>query len=395
MTTYVVTLASDDKIKMSEKAFHALYDKSFFLAVLCIQLFGFIMVFSSSLSAADSIYGNSFHFVFRHAAYLIIAWSVALLFLSVDSLTWKKLSPYLLLASLFMLFAVLIVGHEVNGSRRWLNFGLFTVQVTEVVKIFFIMYLAGYLVRRQEELQRELKGFIKPLIVVSLIVGLTLMEPDFGAAVVIVATCLVMMFLAGAKLWQFLVLSLSVSAALAMVAVTQEYRLRRLQSFLDPWSDPFGSGYQLTQSLIAFGRGDWFGQGLGNSLQKLSYLPEAHTDFVMAIIAEELGFVGVFLVVALFLFLFCKVFLIGRQSAKFGNYFSAYLAYGIGVWLSIQTLINIGVNSGVLPTKGITLPLLSYGGNSLIVCTAALAIALRIDYENRLIKIREKRGEES
>lgn len=393
MTTYVVTLAPDNKVKMSERAFHALYDKSFFVAILALQFLGFVMVFSSSLSAAESIYGNSFHFVFRHIAYLILAWGTALGFLAVDSLTWKKLSPYLLIVSLIMLFAVLIVGHEVNGSRRWLNFGFFTIQVTECVKIFFIMYLAGYLVRRREELQRELKGFIKPLVVVSLIVGLTLMEPDFGAAVVIVATCLMMMFLAGAKLWQFLVLSLSVGIALAFVAVTQEYRLQRIQSFLDPWSDPFGSGYQLTQSLIAFGRGDWFGQGLGNSLQKLSYLPEAHTDFVMAIIAEELGFVGVVLVMSVFLFLYAKIFFIGRHAARNNNFFAAYLAYGVGVWLSIQTFINVGVNSGMLPTKGITLPLLSYGGNSLIVCTAALALVLRIDYENRLIKIRQQRGE--
>ncbi|MCW8856580.1 MAG: putative lipid II flippase FtsW, partial [Kangiella sp.] len=248
---------------------------------------------------------------------------------------------------------------------------------------FIVIYLAGYLVRRSDELQTQIKGFTKPLLVIGLVVAFLLLQPDFGSSAVIVATALAMLFLAGAKLWQFVSLTAFVGVVMALVAWKEPYRMKRLTSFLDPWADQFGSGYQLVQSLIAFGRGDWFGQGLGNSVQKLSYLPEAHTDFVFAVFAEEFGFVGVLLVITLFAIILLRTLSIGRRALKMEQYFAAYATYGFGFWLSLQALINIGVSSGSLPTKGLTLPFISYGGNSLIITCMAIAIILRVDFEVR------------
>jgi cell division protein FtsW len=265
-----------------------------------------------------------------------------------------------------------------------LAIGPLTLQISELIKLFVVIYVAGYLVRRTDEIQSQLTGFIKPLLVLALISGLLLMQPDFGSVVVILSTTLAMLFLGGAKLWQFIGLSLCVGATLAGIAYDNPERLERITVFLDPWADPFGSGYQLTQSLIAFGRGEITGQGLGNSLQKLSYLPEAHTDFVFAVLAEELGLIGVFVILVLFFMLFIRSMSLGRTALLQQRAYSAYLAFGIGFWLTFQALINIGVTSGALPTKGLTLPFISYGGNSLLVGFVAVAILLRVDFENKL-----------
>ncbi|MET1254038.1 putative lipid II flippase FtsW [Aliikangiella maris] len=363
------------------------YDKTLLITVLLLVAIGMISVTSSSLYYAENtMNGNANYFVIRHLIYLAISFLGVCIVLTQPIERWQKYGPYLLILGLILLVAVLFIGKTVNGSQRWLAIGPLTFQVSEAMKLIAVVYLAGYLVRRTDEIQTQIRGFLKPLLVLALITGLLLLEPDFGASVVILATSLAMLFLGGAKLWQFIGLSGAVASILGLIAISQPYRLERLMTFLNPWADPFGSGYQLTQSLIAFGRGSIWGQGLGNSLQKLSYLPEAHTDFIFAVLAEEMGLVGVVLVLSLFFIFFYRSMKIGREAISLEQPYAGYLAYGIGFWLTFQALINMGVTSGALPTKGLTLPFISYGGNSLIFCGAAVAILLRIDFENRLLK---------
>jgi len=363
------------------------YDRVLISVVIILFAVGLVMVTSSSLHFSQNTFsGHAYHFINRHLIYMTITLIAGVFVLSQPIIRWQKYGPYFLIFGLALLVLVLFAGRSVNGSKRWLAIGPLTLQVSELIKLFVVVYIAGYLVRRTDELQTQLAGFIKPLVVLALISGLLLLEPDFGAAVVILSTSLAMLFLGGARLWQFIGLTLAVGATLGGIAVSQPYRLQRILTFLDPWSDPFGSGYQLTQSLIAFGRGNIFGQGLGNSLQKLSYLPEAHTDFIFAVLAEELGLIGVFIVLALFFILFVRAMKIGRIALLQQRAYSAYLAYGIGFWLTFQALINVGVASGALPTKGLTLPFISYGGNSLLVCGIAIAILLRVDFENKLVE---------
>jgi len=280
--------------------------------------------------------------------------------------------------------AVLLIGRNVNGSTRWLVVGPITIQAAEPAKLFFFCYLAGYMVRRYDEVTENLKGFIKPLVVFFILALLLLAQPDLGTVVVMLATTMGLLFLAGAKLWQFFALLFAGVLAVVALIVDSEYRLARVTSFWDPWADPFGSGYQLTQSLMAYGRGNWFGQGLGNSLQKLEFLPEAHTDFVMAILAEELGFTGVMVVLLLMLWLVIRALQIGNQALASERAFEGFLAYAIGIWFSFQTAVNIGASAGILPTKGLTLPLVSYGGSSLIIMSVTVAVLLRIDFELRV-----------
>ena len=375
-----------------EKALNPVwFDASLLLLTMTLIAIGFIMVSSASMPFADSAnyQYNPYHFVIRHAVYIAIGLMAATATMMIPMNLWEKAGPYLLVSAIFLLILVLIVGKEVNGSKRWLDLGLFTVQASELAKLFVVSYLAGYLVRRREELITQIKGFVKPLLVLGLVTVALLLEPDFGATVVIMTTCLAMMFLAGAKLWQFLVLSGFVGLILAGLAISQSYRWQRLQTFLDPWQDAYGTGYQLTQSLIAFGRGDLWGLGLGQSIQKLSYLPEAHTDFVFAVLAEELGFIGVAVVLVLYTVLLVRIMQIGRNAVQMGQLFSGYMAWGLGITMALQAVINIGVNAGVLPTKGLTLPLISYGGSSLIISCVAIAVIMRVDYETRLARYRE------
>ncbi|MEL0068226.1 MAG: putative lipid II flippase FtsW [Gammaproteobacteria bacterium] len=382
-------MQSQDKTKVLEPIW---FDLPLVLMVLALVAIGFVMVSSASMPFADTEnYGyNPYHFVIRHAIYIGVGIVAAIGTMFVPTNAWLRAGLTLLGVAIFLLILVLIVGKEVNGSRRWLDLGLFTIQASELAKLFVVSYLASYLVRRREELVTQIKGFIKPLGILAIVTFTLLMEPDFGATVVIVATSLAMMFLAGARLWQFIVLSLVVGVLLGGLALTQSYRWHRLQSFLDPWQDPFGTGYQLTQSLIAFGRGDLWGLGLGQSIQKLSYLPEAHTDFVFAVLAEELGLIGVLAVLILYACLFVRIMNIGRKAVEIGQLFSGYMAWGLGITLALQAVINIGVNAGVLPTKGLTLPLISYGGSSLIMSLVTIAVILRIDYETKVIQFREQ-----
>jgi cell division protein FtsW len=354
-------------------------------AALALLALGLIMVCSASITIAERELNQPFYYLLRQAGYvgtgLVLAYAVVRTRLAV----WEKSGPLLLLFGILLLALVIMpgVGRQVNGSMRWLGLGFINLQPSELVKLFVIVYLAGYLVRRGEDVRASMRGFLKPVAVLALIAGLLLMEPDFGATVVILATALGMLFLGGVRLWQFGLLIVPAMLSLAGLALSSPYRLERLTTFLNPWADPFNSGFQLTQALIAFGRGEWFGVGLGGSIQKLFYLPEAHTDFLFAVLAEELGLAGAIAVIALFAVLVWRAFAIGHLAEQMGNRFAAFIAYGLGMWLALQAFINIGVNMGVLPTKGLTLPLMSYGGSSIVMSCVAIGLLMRVDYELR------------
>lgn len=353
------------------------------LATALLLMLGLLMVASSSMVISDRQYGTPFHYLIRQFIYLGAGLFLSVLLLRVPIYSWRRISGYLLLLSIFLLVAVLIpgLGRSVNGSSRWIHLGFISFQISELAKLGIIVYMASYLVRHQEEVRTRFIGFIKPFIIVGIAALLLLREPDFGATTVIFSTVLGMLFLAGARLWQFILLVVMGSSGLAILAISSPYRLQRLTTFLNPWSNAFDSGYQLTQSLIAFGRGGIFGVGLGNSVQKLFYLPEAHTDFLFAVLAEELGLMGELAVIALFIFLIGRALWIAHKAYQAQSYFSAYLAYGLSLLLTLQTLISIGVNCGMLPTKGLTLPFMSYGGSSMLISMAMIAILLRIAYE--------------
>ena len=354
-------------------------------SVVVLATLGLVMVASASITFADREIGQPFYYAFRQAIFMGFGLAVGVALFKVRLVDLERMGVLLLLVALAMLLLVLVpgIGVEVNGAARWMNAGLFRLQVSEPAKLLFIIYLASYLARHGEEVRTRISGFIKPIGLLAIAALLLLLEPDFGATVVLTATVMGMIFMAGVKLLQFSgVLGLS-GLLLASLAVSSPYRMNRLTTFMDPWADPFNSGFQLTQSLIAIGRGEWFGVGLGSSIQKLFYLPEAHTDFVFAVLAEELGLLGVCFIIVVYAVLVWRAFLIAAQAVKAENLFAAYLAYGIGIWFGLQSFINIGVNMGLLPTKGLTLPLMSYGGSSMIVMCAAIALLLRIDFETR------------
>jgi cell division protein FtsW len=351
-------------------------------SALLLLAIGLVMVASASVSIAERQMDDPLYFFWRQGAFLIVGLVAAYSVLRVRLVYWERLGPYSLLVGLTMLVVVLLIGREINGSTRWLALGPVNFQPSELVKLFVVVYLAGYLVRRGDEVRESVKGFLKPMALVGLIGLLLLLEPDFGAAAVITTTVLGMMFLGGVRLWQFAVLFMVMLAAMGTLAYSSPYRVARLTSFVNPWADPFDSGFQLTQALIAFGRGEWLGVGLGGSIQKLFYLPEAHTDFLFSVLAEELGLLGAVSVIALFAVLVWRAFAIGTASAAAGNRFGSYVAYGIGMWLGLQAFINLGVNMGVLPTKGLTLPLMSYGGSSIVMSCVAVALLLRISHEH-------------
>lgn len=352
---------------------------------LGLTALGLVMVSSASITLADRELGQPFYYAIRQSVYIAIGIGGALLLFRVRLALLEQAGVVLLAGALALLVAVIIpgVGHQVNGSVRWLNTGLFNLQVSEPAKLMILVYLASYLARHGEEVRTRLSGFIKPLAILALAALLLLLEPDFGATVVLVATAMGMIFIAGVRLWQFSGMLGLAGVSLAGLAVSSPYRMERLTTFLNPWADPFDSGFQLTQSLIAIGRGEWFGVGLGASIQKLFYLPEAHTDFVFAVLAEELGLFGVFTVMALYVLVVWRAFVIAATAEKAGNAFAALLAWGIGIWFGMQAFINMGVNMGLLPTKGLTLPLMSYGGSSMVVMCAAIALLLRVDFETR------------
>lgn len=350
-----------------------------------IASIGIVLVTSASISIADSLYGDSLRFAKRHSVYLLLGIAVACFIASIPSTLWRRFGPLFLVLSLVLLTAVLIpgLGKRVNGSQRWFDLGFITVQASEIVKFCMIVYFASYFSRRQEDLLQGWKGFCLSIGTIGLVAGLLLIEPDFGSAVVISVSAVAMLFLAGVRLPQFSVLILlGVLGVIGMIYFS-DYRMQRLVGFMDPWADQYDTGYQLTQSLIAFGRGEWFGLGLGNSIQKLFYLPEAHTDFIFAILAEELGLFGVLLVLSLYVGLIVRIFNISRRAMEQDDKFVALASFGIAAVFSTQVLINVGVASGFLPTKGLTLPFVSWGGSSLLANFALIGFLLRLDWELR------------
>ena len=351
--------------------------------VAALLLVGLIMVTSASMSIAARDMGDPFYFLERQFIFTMAGLAAAWLMTRVPTELWDKYGLALLLLGLLLLILVLIpgLGARVNGARRWLRIGVLNFQVSELAKVLVLMWLCSYCVRKRAELETTLPGLLKPFGLLSVTAVLLLIEPDFGAATVLFATGFAVLFIAGARL-RFVALLVSTAVvAFALLALTSSYRLKRLLIFLHPFDDPFKGGFQLTQSLIAIGRGSWFGVGLGSSVQKLFYLPEAHTDFVFAVLAEELGLIGVVGVIALFVALVWRAFHISRLASQAGLRFQAYLAMAFGIWLGLQAIVNIGVNMGVLPTKGLTLPLLSYGRSSLLVSLAWLGVLLRIYHE--------------
>jgi cell division protein FtsW len=353
---------------------------------LALMLVGLVAISSASIEYADWHYQNPWFHTQRHMIYLVLALGAGAMIYRVPQKFWLDTGWVWLFVALALLILVLIpgIGREVNGSQRWLPLGPFTLQPSEIAKMAMVVYLAGYMVRREHEVRHHWQGFLKPMAVLFATTLLLMIEPDFGATVIVAGSAFGMLFLAGVKLGHFMLVLGGALGAMLVLVVSAPYRLARLTAYTDPWADPFNTGFQLTQSLIAFGRGEWLGVGLGNSVQKLFYLPEAHTDFVFSIWAEETGFVGALVVIALYVALIGRILWTGRKSLAAGNPFGAYVSYGVALVFSGQAFVNMGVSSGLLPTKGLTLPFVSYGGTSLIVCCCMLAMVLRIDRDNRL-----------
>lgn len=352
---------------------------------LALLLVGLVAITSASIEYAEWHFQNGWYHSQRHLMYLVVAMVAAATSYCVKTEFWHSSGWWWLFGALALLILVLIpgVGREVNGSQRWLPLGPFTLQPSEIAKLAVVIYLAGYMVRREHEVRHKWQGFLKPMTVLFATTLLLMVEPDFGATVIVAATAFGMLFMAGVKVGHFMVVVLGALGALLVLVVSEPYRVKRLTAYTDPWADPYNTGFQLTQSLIAFGRGEWTGVGLGNSVQKLFYLPEAHTDFVFSIWAEETGFLGAVAVIALFAGLIGRILWTGLRALRSGNAFGAYICYGVALVFSGQAFVNMGVSSGLLPTKGLTLPFVSYGGTSLIVCCAMLGIVLRIERDIR------------
>lgn len=364
------------------------YDQGLLWVTLLLLALGLVMVYSASIAIAGA---NRYtghqesYYLMRHLAYLAVSLMAGFIAFQLPVRAWQKLAPYLFIAGIVLLALVLVpgIGREVNGSKRWISLFVVNLQPSELMKLFVVLYAADYTIRKAGHIESFTKGFLPMLLVMLFIGGLLLLEPDFGAFAVIIAIGMGILFLGGINVKQFGALIVLLMIGFVIVIWVSPYRMQRIIGFMDPWADPFGKGYQLSHALIAFGRGEWFGVGLGGSVEKLLYLPEAHTDFLLAVIAEEFGFAGVTLVVLAFAYLTLRAFAIARQATLLARPFGALVAHGIGIWLAVQSIINMGVNMGLLPTKGLTLPLLSFGGSGIVANCIALGILLRIDWENR------------
>ena len=363
-------------------------DYALLWSVLMLLFAGLVMVYSASIAIAEAgrfTNHQPAYYLVRHGVFLCIGLVAAAVAFQIPLSLWQKYAPYLFMAGVFMLALVLIpgVGKDVNGARRWLSFGFANLQPSELMKMFAVLYAADYTVRKIN-VMHDLKQAFAPLFGAMVIVGILLLkEPDFGAFVVIISIAMGILFLGGLKARLFVMLIVGLLFAFAVMIIVSPYRRDRVFGFMDPWADAYGRGYQLSHSLIAFGRGELFGVGLGGSVEKLFYLPEAHTDFLLAVIAEEMGFFGVLAVIALFALIVQRAFAIGRQCVQLDRLYPALVAMGMGIWIGVQSFINMGVNMGLLPTKGLTLPLMSFGGSGILANCVALAILLRVDWENR------------
>lgn len=364
------------------------YDQGLVWAAILLLGLGLVMVYSASIAIAEGsrVTGQQpMYYLMRHALFVAIGIALGVAAFQIPLRLWQQAAPYLFLIGAGLLTLVLLpgVGREVNGSQRWISLYFVTVQPSELAKLAAVLYAADYTARKAAHMDSFRKGFL-PMLVVMLVVGwLLLREPDFGAFVVITVIAMGILFLGGMNWKLFAGLFALLLVGFMLLILASPYRLQRVAGFMDPWADSYGTGYQLSHALIAFGRGEWLGVGLGASVEKLFYLPEAHTDFLLAVIAEELGFVGVAAIIAAFTWIVTRAFMIGRRAASLERYFSALVAQGIGLWIGVQAIINIGVNTGMLPTKGLTLPLVSFGGSALVATCCALAVLLRVDWENR------------
>lgn len=367
------------------------YDQLLLWITMILLGIGLVMVYSASIAIAEAdkaVSYQSTYYLIRQSIFIVISLVAGYVTFQIPMEWWQKMAPHLFLIAIGLLVLVLIpgIGRNVNGSQRWLSLFVINLQPSEFMKLFAAMYVADYAVRKSAQMDSIVKGFL-PMVAVMVLVGfLLLREPDFGALAVVATICISILWLGGINIKIFIALIAILPVAIYFLIISSPYRLQRVIGFMDPWADPFGKGYQLSHALIAFGRGEWFGVGLGASVEKLLYLPEAHTDFLLAVIAEELGFLGVVTVLGLFAWLVIRAFGIGKEAVANERYFSALLAQGLGVWIGIQAIINIGVNMGVLPTKGLTLPLLSFGGSGILANCIAIAVLLRIDYENRRLQ---------
>jgi cell division protein FtsW len=364
------------------------FDQGLLGVVLALVSLGLVMVYSSSIAIAEAARHTNYqasYFLLRHSIFLALSAALALAVFQVPMRTWQRYAPYLFVAGMVLLMLVLVpgVGKEVNGSRRWLHLGLLNFQPSEAMKIFVVLYAADYTVRKAAFMGSFKKGFAPMFVVMLFVGGLLLREPDFGAFAVITVIAMGILFLGGMNWRLFAGLAALLVVGFVVLILTSPYRMQRILGFMDPWADPYGRGYQLSHALIAFGRGEWFGVGLGGSVEKLFYLPEAHTDFLLAVIAEELGFAGVATVIALFTWVVLRAFAVGHQAALLERMFASLVAQGIGLWIGVQAIVNMGVNMGVLPTKGLTLPFMSFGGSAMLASCCAVALLLRIDWENR------------
>ena len=377
-------------IHSRERINAASYDQMLLWVTFILLGLGLVMVYSSSIAIAEAdkaVGHQSTYYLVRQSIFILIGLVAGFVSFQIPVAWWQKMAPYLFLFGLALLVLVLTpLGRNVNGSQRWLSLFVFNLQPSELMKLFAAMYVADYAVRKAPQMDSIVRGFL-PMVAVMVLVGfLLLREPDFGAFAVIAAISISILWLGGINVKIFAGLLALLPVAIYMLIWSSPYRLQRVIGFMDPWADPYGKGYQLSHALIAFGRGEWFGVGLGASVEKLLYLPEAHTDFLLAVIAEELGFVGVLTVLGLFVWIVIRAFGIGKEAVANERYFAALLAQGLGVWMGVQGIINIGVNMGVLPTKGLTLPLLSFGGSGILANCIAMAVLLRIDFENRRLQ---------
>ncbi len=377
------------ELAIDRTAFAWRYDVVLIGVVLALLGIGLVMVASASTSIAERTWGDPLAYFWRQCAHVVAAAAALLFAVRLPVRHWERAGPALMVLSVVLLVLVLVpgIGREVNGSSRWLGFGAFNMQPSEFAKLFFILYLAGDIVRREEKIRLARFGVLRPLTVLVVVSVLLFLEPDHGAIFVLSATVFAMLFLAGVPMTRYAALSVTAAVALAgAVLVHKEYVIHRLTSFMDPFADPWGTGFQLTQSLIAIGRGGWLGVGLGEGVQKLFYLPEAHTDFLFAVLAEEFGLLGTVTIVGLYTFVVLRSLSIGRRAETTQSWFEAFAAYGIGLLLGMHAFVNIGVNIGILPTKGLTLPLMSYGGSSLVVSALGIGLLLRIDHERRIAR---------
>lgn len=380
--------------KMSSNSYLAVgVDFWLMVSSLCLIGIGIVMVASSSLAIAEKYNHDAFYYLKRHILYIGIGTFLSLIILAMKMDWMQQLSRVLIVVAIILLIIVLIpgLGVKINGARRWINLGFARFQVVEAVKLAMIVYLAGYIVRHKEGLQQKFFGVIKPLLLAIVLALLLLLQPDFGSAVLLLTITLFMVYIAGARYRDLSILGILSASSMAIIAIAEPYRVERLKGFINPWADPFDGGFQLVQALIAIGSGKVSGIGIGGSVQKLFYLPEAHTDFIFSVFAEEMGFIGVILLISLYIVLIQRIFSISKTALKNGKEFAAYSCAGIGVWIALQSFLSMGVNLGLLPTKGLTLPLISSGGSAIMMSLLSLAIVVRVSYENRMHNVKALR----